>query len=189
MKNLLCTTVLILVASGLNALEMDSSRSTLNITSVKNDRLAELFAFERVSGTIDDASGKASIEVALDSIDSGIEIRDERMRKYLFNTEAFKTASFTADIDLKALKSLKPGEQREIELKGELAMSGHTVPISFQTQVTRLNSGALSVATVAPGFIDVTRHKMAPGIEKLRSLAGLDNISLAVPVTFSVVFK
>ena len=180
MKNLLCTTVLILLASGLNALEMDSSRSTLNITSVKNDRLAELFAFERVSGTINDASGKASIEITLDSIDSGIEIRDERMRKYLFNTE---------DIDLKGLKSLKPGEQREVELKGELAMSGHTVPISFQTQVTRLNGGALGVATVAPGFIDLTRYKMAPGIEKLRSLAGLDNISLAVPVTFSVVFK
>jgi len=189
MKNLLCTTVLILVTSGLNALEMDSSRSTLNITSVKNDRLAELFTFEKVSGAIDDASGKASIEVALDSIDSGIEVRDERMRNYLFNTEAFSTASFTADVDLKALNSLKPGEQREVELKGELALNGHTVPMSFQTQVTRLNSGALSVATVAPGFIDVTRHKMAPGIEKLRSLAGLDNISLAVPVTFSVVFK
>ena len=150
---------------------------------------SEMCIRDRVSGTINDASGKASIEITLDSIDSGIEIRDERMRKYLFNTEAFKTASFTADIDLKGLKSLKPGEQREVELKGELAMSGHTVPISFQTQVTRLNGGALGVATVAPGFIDLTRYKMAPGIEKLRSLAGLDNISLAVPVTFSVVFK
>ena len=189
MKNLLCAAVMILVASGLNALEMDSSRSTLNITSVKNDRIGELFTFKKVSGNLDDASGKASIEIALDSIDSGIEIRDERMRKYLFNTEAFKTASFTADVDLQALKCLKPGEQHVVELEGELALNGYTVPMSFQTQVTRLDSGALSVATVTPGFIDVTRHKMAPGIEKLRNLAGLDNISLVVPVTFSVVFK
>ena len=189
MKKLLCAAALTLAASGLSALEMDSSRSVLNITSVKNDRFAELFTFGDVTGDIDDASGKATIDIALDSIDSGIKIRDERMRKYLFNTEEHKTARFTADVDLKSLESLTAGEQRPVELKGELSLNGHTLPMIFETKVTRLAAGELSVATVTPGFIDVTRYKMAPGIGKLRSLAGLNNISLAVPVTFSVVFK
>lgn len=189
MKKLLCAAALTLVASGLSALEMDSSRSVLNITSVKNDRFAELFTFDDVTGRIDDATGKAKISIALDSIDSGIEIRDERMRKYLFNTQEHKTARFAAEVDLQSLESLAAGQQRAVELKGELTLNGHSVPMVFQTQVTRLASGELSVATATPGFIDVTRHKMAPGIGKLRSLAGLNNISLAVPVTFSVVFK
>ena len=189
MKKLFCAAALALAASGLNALEMDSSRSTLNITSVKNDRFAELFTFKKVAGSIDDASGKATIEIALDSINSGIEIRDERMRKYLFDTAQYKTANFVADVDLESVSALKAGEQQAVELKGELTLNGNTVPMVFQTQVTRLSGGELSVATVTPGFIDVTRHKLAPGIGKLRSLAGLNNISLAVPVTFSVIFK
>jgi polyisoprenoid-binding protein YceI len=189
MKKLLCAAALVLAAGGLNALEMDSDHSELSIVSVKNDRFAEVFTFKDIKGHIADDSGKAVIQIALDSIDTGVAIRDERMQKYLFETDKFKTAEFTSMVDLQALKDLGKGEQRELELKGELALHGNTVPMRFATQVTRLSSGELQIVTLKPSFIDVTRHELAPGIGKLRSLAGLNGITLVVPVTFSVVFK
>lgn len=189
MKQFLCAAALALTVSSANALEMDNSRSTLNVVSVKNDRVAELFTFDKVQGSIDEKTGKAVIEIHLDSISTGIDIRNERMRKYLFNTDEFKAARFSAEVDIESFAGLAKGEQRAVALSGDLSLHGKTVAMHFQTLVTRLESGDLSVVTAAPSFIDLASHDLVPGIEKLRSLAGLNNISLAVPVTFSVVFQ
>ncbi len=188
MKRAFLAVLLLVAASGVNALELDGAKSQLKVTSIKNDRVAELFSFSEVSGSLNEESGEALIIVALNSIDSGIDIRDQRMKKYLFNTDRYKTAEFRARVDVQALKSLTPGEPRSMRLSGELSISGKTLPIHFATQVTKLSGGAISVVTVEPAFIDSNAVEMAPGIEKLRSLAGLKNINLSVPVTFAVQF-
>jgi hypothetical protein len=54
----------------------------------------------------------AEVEVELDSINSGIPLRDERMRKELFEIEQIsRTRLITTQIDLRPINDLAPGAQ------------------------------------------------------------------------------
>ena len=147
MKKLVCALALLLPMGGLNALELVKEESVLNFVTVKNDAVAELMSFSSLTGSIDDATGKAD------------------------------------------LNAMAVGEQKNIELRGELKLHGNTAPVVFKVIVTKRSDESFHAATSSPAFISANSFELAPGIGKLRSLAGLQNIDLVVPVTFSVVFQ
>ncbi|MEX1669331.1 YceI family protein [Zhongshania guokunii] len=189
MKQLMYVLVLCLQLSALNAMELKADSSVLNFVAVKNDAFAETMSFSSLSGSIDDKTGKAEIQVGLNSVVSGVDIRNERMRKFLFETDKFPVANYHAQVDLASLAAMAAGEQKAVKLLGELQMHGVNAPVNFDVLVTKRGDGAYHVATVSPGFIDAQRFGLVAGVGKLRSLAGLNNIDLIVPVTFSVIFE
>ena len=73
---------------------------------------------------------------------------------------------------------------KNIELRGELKLHGKTAPVVFKVIVTKRSDESFHAATSSPAFISANSFELAPGIGKLRSLAGLQNIDLVVPVTF-----
>lgn len=188
MKKFVSSLMLSLSVLSVNALELDSEHSRLNFVSVKNDSVAEVLAFDQLSGSLS-ASGDAQITVPLTSVNTGIEIRDERLRKYLFKTEQFATAVYTAKVDMAALSALAVGQQQAMTLSGELALSGVTGKVDFDVLVSKTAEGSYSAVTLEPGFVNIRHFGLIDGVGKLRSLAGLNSIALVVPVTFSVVFK
>lgn len=188
MKQFVSSLLLSLVVISGQALELDPKNSTLNFVSVKNDAIAEVLTFDELSGSIS-AAGEAQISVPLASVNTGIEIRDERLRKYLFNTEEFAKAVYTAQLDMAALSAMEVGQQKAMTLAGELALSGKSGKVDFDIVITKTAEGSYSAVTTAPGFVDIRKFGLIDGVGKLRSLAGLNSITLVVPVTFSVVFK
>ncbi|WP_415240410.1 YceI family protein [Zhongshania aliphaticivorans] len=189
MKQLLCAAMLLLQLGAVNAMELKADSSSLSFVSIKNDAIAETMSFSSLTGSIDDKTGKAEIVVGLNSIASGIDIRNERMRKYLFETDKFPAATYTALVDMPELVTMSVGEQKTMKLTGALVMHGTSSPLSFDVIVTKRADGALHVVTLAPSFVDTQRFGLVAGVAKLRSLAGLNNIGLAVPVSFSVTFQ
>lgn len=189
MRKLICALILSLPLTGLNALELDTDSSVLNFVTVKNETVAELMSFTSISGSIDDNTDKATLNIDLSSVASGVDIRNERMREYLFQIDSFPNAVYSAKLDMASLNMMATGEQKSVDLNGELSLHGKTAAIKFKVLVTKLKDGGFNATTSAPSFINANSFGLAPGIGKLRSLAGLAGINLVVPVTFSVVFK
>lgn len=188
MKRFISALVLSLPLVAAQALELQTDESALYFVSIKNDSISEVLTFDELSGSLS-AEGDAQISVPLASVNTGIEIRDERVRKYLFKTEEFSKAVYTAKLDMTELTALKAGEQKQISLSGELALNGNVGKLDFDILVTKSSDGSYSATTIAPGFVDVRSFDLIKGVGKLRSLAGLNSIALTVPVTFSVLFK
>ena len=170
------------------ALQLNPDASTLNFVSVKNDAIAEVLSFQQLSGNIED-DGTATISVPLGSVNTGIDIRNERMRKFLFNVQEFPSAVYVAKLDMAVLKALKVGESARMSLEGVLNLHGQNGPINFEVLVNKLGTNSYQATTVSPGIVDSKQFGLLEGVAKLQSLAGLKHISPMVPVTFSVVFQ
>ncbi len=161
--------------------------SVLSFISTKQDTVAEIHQIKNLSGSISD--GIAQVIMDLTSVDTKIDIRDQRMQEHLFETKRFAKATYTTKIDSERLGKLSVGEYIAEPVKGELNLHGQTAPVEANVNITRLKDGGLRVVTLEPVIINANDFDMVNGVNKLRELAGLNSISYAVPVTFAVEFK
>ena len=169
------------------AWQLQTDASTVNFVSVKKDAIGEVHRFTQISGSIDD-SGNAVLTIPLASVDTGIEIRNQRMRGMLFETEKFPRATFHAAIDPGPVRALQSGEQMTTRVAGQLTLHGVTSPVEAEALVTKLNDGRLSVISRQPFILTADRFALVTGVQKLAQVAGLASISTAVPVTFALTF-
>jgi len=185
-----------LLASGLLATsaisyadwELDPADSQLNFMSVKASSVAELHTFRTLSGSLSE-SGQAELIIDLNSVDTLVPIRDERMQTMLFNTVKFPNATLTAQVDMAAVKALEAGQTLLQDVEFQLDLHGHTQTMPAQLQVTALEAGKLMVATTAPVVITPADFDLVEGINALRDVVGLPSITLSVPVTATLFFN
>lgn len=175
-------------AAGVHAdatLDAAGSSVTLLSTKVLADgatSVTERHAFTALEGRVDDA-GAASVEIGLDSIATGIDIRDERMREFLFETASHPTATITAEVPPGALE---PGTHA-VPLEFELELHGATQRLSVPV-VVDATEDALVVTAVEPVLLDAAAFDLVGGIARLAELAKLLHIPTTVPVSFSLEF-
>ncbi|MEM1131821.1 MAG: YceI family protein [Pseudomonadota bacterium] len=162
--------------------------SQISFVSIKAGNIGEAHSFGTESGAVD-GSGKAEISVDLNSVDTAIEIRDERMREILFQADQFPNATITAQVDPQSFQALDIGEQ-QIE-STELSISLHGVEADFDSDlaVTRISENRVLVETAKPLILDAEQFALGDGLKQLRELAGLPSISPAVPVTATLIFE
>ncbi|MGJ8687010.1 MAG: YceI family protein [Spongiibacteraceae bacterium] len=188
MKKALFILSLLVFVSASNALELDLERSQLQFISVKKQAVAEAHYFDSFAGSLDEKTGLLQIDVTLNSVNTGIAIRDQRLQQFLFHADKFPVAQYRARIDMAALENLRLGSQRFTEVAGELVLRGLILPVKFKVLITALDGGEYSAVTVGPGLVDASKGSLLAGIEKLKELAGLASIASVVPVSFYVVF-
>ncbi|WP_144394940.1 YceI family protein [Pleionea sediminis] len=174
-------------ASDKSLWQLNSDKSKLHFVSTKKSSIAEVNTFKTLSGDVY-KDGKANISVDLNSVETNIEIRNERMKKHLFNTSKYNQANVSTMIDTKLLAQLKKGESRTVPIKFKLSLHGKEVDLTTDVSIIRKNKNQLLVSTVAPVIIDAKSFDLVPGIEKLKELAKLSSISSAVPVSFHLQF-
>jgi len=167
---------------------LDGADSQLSFVSVKSGNLGETHYFEELSGSVDE-TGMARIEIDLASVETRIDIRNDRMREFLFETDRFPRAVFTAEIDLAAYEALAVGERAESEIDGTLSLHGFEIPVEAPIIVTRIAEDRVDVTTAEPALIYAEDFGLVAGIEKLAEIAQLDWIIPTVPVNASFVFQ
>jgi len=167
--------------------QLDSERSSLYFLSIKKNDVAEVHQFDRLSGSYD--HGEAKLVIDLTSVDTGIDVRDERMREHLFETGSHPKATVTVEVPEQRVADLKPGEQMVLDSGGTLALHGQSHEVDTPLSVTRLGDGRLEVANVRPVVVNAGDYGLARGVDKLREIAGLSSISPAVPVQFTLYFS
>ncbi len=179
--------VLLSGASSAFALDIDSSNSKVNVVSTKvladgTSSVAEIFTFSSLAGSVGD-NGEASVTIDLGAIETGIDIRDERMGEYLFETDRYPNATITAQIPDSALAN----GSRTIDLELNVDMHGkqmmYTVPVMVSSDAT-----TVMVTAEEPLLVDAASFDLQGGLGKLGELAGLLHIPTSVPVTFSLTF-
>mgnify|MGYP001032740909 CR=1 FL=1 len=165
---------------------MNSDDSVLHFLSTKNAQITEVHKFDDVSGALSD-NGELTVSVDLTSVNTNIDIRNERMRSMLFNVEKYATAQFEATLP-ESMMALEVGDVVRSKVDGVLSLHGKAVPTAFSVQVSKVNENTLSVSTTAPTLIKADAFDLAKGIAALQNIAGLKSITTTVPVTFSVTF-
>lgn len=162
---------------------LDSSNSSVYYTSTKNNTVSENNRFTQVTGSID-AQGALEIQIRLDSVDTGIAIRDERVRGLLFEVSQFPQAVVRATLEPTRL-DVTDSQMLDVPM----TLSLHGLEMRYVAKVNVLNggNGILHVSSREPILVNAADFNLQGGIEKLREIAGLQSISPVVPVGFSLV--
>ena len=198
MKKLLLITLLVLSNTAFARLNfkipthvgewtLNSTASQLNFITTKNASKTEIQSFNALQGKID--KGHVTLTVDLNSIDTGIEIRDERLKTLFFDVVKFPTASVTIDLRKSDLSHLTQGQTKVLKFDAELSIQGVTQAMQVELQVVALGKNQLLVFSRQPIIIDLKNFKLLEGVNKLREIANLKSINSAVPVTFSLLFS
>ncbi|MBA6392259.1 YceI family protein [Colwellia sp. BRX10-3] len=181
---LLVTTVSV---PALAAWKLDNSNSQLSFISVKKATIAENHSFAKLAGNINEQA-QVNISVDLASVNTNIAIRDERMKKFVFESETYSTANFTAALDKALLKTLEIGEDKKMSISGAVDFHGQQQAVIIDVIVVKLSANKILVNTIKPFFIQADAFGVVAGINKLKELASLPSIDYVVPVSFSVTF-
>jgi polyisoprenoid-binding protein YceI len=159
----------------------------LNFVSVKNSSIAEVHSLPSLVGYISDG-GHVQVTVNLDSVETFIPIRNERMRELLFNTARFPTATVSAEVDPAILAEAEKGGTVSTELPVKLSLHGMDQEIKVPLLVFS-DGGTLRVVSSRPVLLRATDFGLGAGIEALREVAGLAAISSSIPVTLNLQFQ
>ena len=168
------------------AWELDNSRSVVNFISVKNASIAELHYFRSVTGGID-AEGNATLVIDLDSVETLIPIRNQRLRELLFETVRFPSATLSAQVP-KTLLDLDVGATQTATIDVTVELHGDSRDYSSAVLVTAAEDGSLQVTLREPLLVNAGDFGLAAGVDVLREVAGLKSISTAIPVSAHLVF-
>jgi polyisoprenoid-binding protein YceI len=160
--------------------------SSLSFVSTKNQNISEVQQFTTLKGEFS-PEGKLMVEIELASIDSGIGIRDTRMREKLFLVDKFPSANLAAQLPDSVL-TLAKGRSILVTLPAELSVMGISKTITTTVQVTRKADNGIVATSTQPILISASDFGLTSGIEILKKLAGLNSIGLTVPVNFNLVF-
>ncbi len=161
--------------------------SRISFASVKGGDIGETHYFKTLTGSVS-PDGAVTVEVALDSVETYIDIRNERMRDLFFQVVEFPTATVSAAVDLSNFDTLQVGERREAEIVVGLGLHGATSEYDAKVFITRIGAARVAVDTAEPIIVSVDEFDLGDGLEELAVIAGLPSITPAVPVTASLVF-
>lgn len=165
-----------------------NDESKVNFVSIKKGDIAEVHHFKTISGKLNE-KGEFKLTVSLASVDTNIEIRDERMGSLLFEVDKFPKLTLTAQVDAKLLKKLSVGDSTITTVEGVVDLHGKKVKLPFTVSIAKLSNSNLLVASAVPVIVNSDSFGLTQGIEKLREIAGLSAISKAVPVSFILNLK
>jgi hypothetical protein len=166
---------------------LDNESSRLSFISTHSGNLSEVHRFLTLHGQIG-ADGRARLRIELDSLSTGIPLRDERLRAMLFDTERLPEAQIAARVNLALLTDLAPGAQLELRLPLTLTLNERARQLEAELLVTRLDDRRFQVVSLAPLVLHAEDFALAGGIEALRKVADLSAISLSVPVGAVLIF-
>lgn len=178
----------LLAAPALADWQVDPAGSAIGFVTVKNTETAEPHGFGEVSGGVAD-NGAAEILIKLGSVDTGIEIRDARMREMLFRIAEHPVARVIAKIDMMALEDLAPNTRRMLETPIQVFANGAQADYDAMLILTRIGEDAVSVSTARPIPVHAADLGYDGGVEALREVAGLDAISPVVPVSVNLLLR
>jgi outer membrane protein OmpA-like peptidoglycan-associated protein len=141
--------------------------SVLGFQSVKNDSKVEMNAVATFSGTIS-PQGDAEVHVALDSIDTHIDLRNVRMRFLFFETFKFPEALVSATIDPALLADLPTKRRVLANIPFTLTLHGVAKQMTADVAITLVSNDMVTVASVGVIPVAAADFNLADGITKLQ---------------------
>lgn len=164
---------------------LDGAASHLAYGSIKKDKIGEVNSFSGLKGTVD-ASGKADVTIDLTSLETNIDIRNERMLEHVFRGAG--EAQLTAQLDMDEVKDLGVGDMAVVDVVGALSLLGVSTELDLEMVVVRLAKDRVMALTNNMVFVGTEELGVDAGIDKLMEIAKLPGITRTAPVTLRLVF-
>ena len=164
---------------------LNADSSHIAFGSVKKDTVGEVHSFEKISGTVG-ADGTANIEIDLSSVQTLIDIRNERMMEHVFKNAP--TATLNAQIDMVEVSALAVGASTVVEATGNIDLAGNTLELDADLFVLRISDMQVMVSTNDMIMLSIADMGLSAGIDKLMELANLPGITRVSPVTLRLIF-
>ncbi|MCB9966402.1 MAG: OmpA family protein [Geminicoccaceae bacterium] len=191
---LLLAALLVLSGAGAVAQEpfapgwtMAPELSKLDVQSVKNETKVESSTFAAFEGAIA-PDGQATVTIQLNSIDTGVDLRNVRMRFLFFETFKYPEAVVTVQLDRAMLGDLESRRRLNLTLPFELDLHGITKELETEVVLTLLTDELVSVASSRPISIGTELFDLTDGLKKLEEAASVSVIPSG-SVTFDFVFR
>ena len=166
---------------------LDGESSRLSFITTQNANVANKHRFLVLHGKVD-RKGHAQLRIEMDSVNSAVPLRDERMRDQLFDFKHFPEAQITAQINLQPINELAPGAQVELRLPVTVSLRGKQHTYEAELLATRLDEQRFQVVTLEPLMLQAEDFGLQPELETLHKSAGLSAISFSVPVNAVLIF-
>ncbi|WP_108820537.1 c-type cytochrome [Pseudovibrio sp. Alg231-02] len=186
-KTLFRTSAMLLLLSG-SALaqtwSVDSDSSRLSYGTIKKNSVGEVNSFEKLSGSVSE-DGKLQLTIDLGSVETNIDIRNERMRQIVF--QSIGSADLTAQLDTAELNQLAVGATTVVDLEATLNLLGTEIPVETEVFVARISDSKVLATTNDMVFLGTEEAGVNAGVDQLKTLAKLNGITRTVPVTLRLV--
>ena len=191
-KTLLSSVCALLLTLGVNLSAqanwyLDGESSRLSFITTHNANVSIIHRFLVLHGKVE-RNGRAQLRIEMDSVNSAVPVRDERMRDVLFDFKHFPEAQVTTHIDLQPINDLANGAQLELHLPVTVSLRGKQHTYEAQLLATRLDERRFQVVTLEPLMLQAEDFGLQPELEALRKIAGLSAISFSVPVGAVLIF-
>jgi polyisoprenoid-binding protein YceI len=172
---------------------VDAPQSELHFVTTKAGKpgiatVEEVQSFTGFTGVLD-GTGQVQLAIDLASVQTHVPLRDQRLRDMLFKVTEHPRAQFTAQFDMSALKGLKSGQFKDVDISGTLAINGTSQPLETQLRVVKLAHGELLVSTLQPIVVDLQKYDLGEGVTALHDVMALNVLSASAPVSFSLLLK
>ncbi len=165
---------------------LDPEASNLRFQSIKKEVVSESSDFATFSGEIF-PNGKAELKVALESVDTKIDLRNVRMRFLFFETFKFPEAVVLAEVTTDMIRELEKSRRATFSLPFSLDLHGVKKTLVAEVVATLLTDDRISVATARPVAISVEEFGLMANLGKLEEAAKVDIVPSAT-VTFDFLF-
>ncbi|TPN48308.1 flagellar motor protein MotB [Mesorhizobium sp. B1-1-4] len=166
---------------------LDPTASVLTYQSVKKNTIVETNKIRNISGSLT-STGDAKVSFDLNSVDTGVDLRNVRMRFLFFETYKFPTAELTAKVDPAAFADLATKRRMKAVLPFRLNLHGVDKDLEANVVVTMITDTMVSVASEAPVAVHVEDFGLLPNVDKLQQAASVTNIVPTASVSFDFVF-
>ena len=165
---------------------LDGENSRIAFGSIKKDTVGESHGFEAISGTIS-ADGSAEISIDLATVQTNIDIRNERMIEHVFKGMA--NATITGSLDIEEASDLEVGAFSLIDFEGKLSLVGTEIELEAEMFVMRVSQTQVIVTNNDLIFIGTEAAGINAGIDKLMELAKLPGITRTSPVMLRLILN
>jgi polyisoprenoid-binding protein YceI len=169
------------------AWQLSPADSYFSLITVKQTNIAEVHSFERFNAYVDE-TGVAAVAIDLSSIATNVDLRDSRVRGYLFEVGVFPEANVRLQLNMLEIDTIGIGEMQSRTVTASLDLHGVAKDITASVTVLRMSNSRITVQTKKPIILNAADFNMSAGIQALLELTGLVSISTAVPVEFMLSF-
>ena len=129
------------------------------------------------------------MEIALDSVATVYEIRNERMREMLFETAAFPLLTISTQLEENFFGSIVVGTVAGVEIPILVSLHGKEKSYTAPVLLARNTTGELLVVASSSIIVNAADFDLVEGVGLLRAAANLKSVSTAVAVSFQLSFK
>ncbi len=162
---------------------LSTDSSSLSFVSTKNKTITEQHSLQFKHGQIDH-QGSITATMDLNTVDTAIPIRDQRMRDILFETETFPLATVSASLP----ENINLKLQQNIKLPFQLDLHGQQKTYTTEVVIQMVNEKLVAV-NYEPILVNAKDFGLDSGINQLTKIAGLQSIDYAVSVDFKLTFE